>query len=331
MEVANRVGGVDAATQLARSRRGKQFDPGLVDALCAAPAEILTGLDTTATWAMVVDNEPSLGVQLSEDQFDHALDAIAAFVDLKSPYLLGHSAAVAELVATAGATMGLDGDELRTLRRAGLAHGLGRLGISNSIWDKPGPLGAGEWERVRLHPYLNDRILRQSPTLAPLAAVTVQFRERLDGSGYPRQLTAGAISNAARLLAAADVYQAMREPRPHRPEWEADAAANELRREVAAGRLDGDAAAAVLKAAGQPVGQRRDRPAGLTAREVEVLRLVSRGLSSKEIARRLVISPKTARNHIEHIYAKIGASSRVNASLFAMQHGLLAADPSTKP
>jgi DNA-binding NarL/FixJ family response regulator len=118
----------------------------------------------------------------------------------------------------------------------------------------------------------------------------------------------------------------MREPRPHRPERSAETAAAELRRNAKAGRLDGDAVDAVLEAAGQPVGQRRDRPAGLTAREVEVLRLVSRGLSSREIAGRLVISPKTARNHIEHIYTKIGASSRVNASLFAIEHGLLPAD-----
>ena len=326
MEVAHRVSGVEGARKLARSRSGKQFDPELAASFCASAGEILGDLDTIATWTMVVDNEPSLGIHLSDDQFDQALDAIAAFVDLKSPYFLGHSQAVAELVAEAGATVGLEGEDLRTLRLAGLAHGLGRLGISNSIWDKPGPLGAGERERVRLHPYLNERMMHQAPALAPLAALTAQFRERLDGSGYPRRLAGGAIPIAARVLAAADVYQAMREPRPHRPQRGAEDAAAELRREAAAGRLDGDAVDAVLKAAGQPVAQRRDRPAGLTAREVEVLRLVSRGLSSKEIANRLVISPKTARNHIEHIYTKIGASSRVNASLFAMQHGLLAAD-----
>jgi HD-GYP domain-containing protein (c-di-GMP phosphodiesterase class II) len=326
VEVAHRVGGVEGATKLARARSAKQFDPELATLFCASTAEILDDLDTLSTWTMVVDNEPALGVHLSDAQFDHALDAIAAFVDLKSPYFLGHSQAVAELVAEAATTTGMHAEDLRTLRRAGLAHGLGRLGISNSIWDKPGPLGAGERERVRMHPYLNERMLQQAPALAPLATITSQFRERLDGSGYPRRLSGAAIPIAARLLAAADVYQAMREPRPHRPERDAEAAASELRREVAAGRLDGDAVDAVLKAAGQPVGQRRDRPAGLTVREVEVLRLVSRGLSSKEIANRLVISPKTARNHIEHIYTKIGASSRVNASLFAIQHGLLPAD-----
>ena len=115
----------------------------------------------------------------------------------------------------------------------------------------------------------------------------------------------------------------MREPRPHRPERSADEAAAELRADVRAGRLDADAVEAVLGAAGHRVSRRREGPAGLTAREVEVLRLLARGLSNKEIAKQLVISPKTAGNHIEHIYSKIGASTRARASLFAMQHGLL--------
>jgi len=202
-------------------------------------------------------------------------------------------------------------------------HGLGRLGVSNSIWDKPGPLGAGEWERVRMQPYLTERMLHQSTALTPLSVIAVQLRERLDGSGYPRRLSGGAISHPARILGAADVYQSMCEPRPHRAELSADDAAAQLRAEVKAGRLDGDAAEAVLAAAGHPVRRRREGPAGLTPREVDVLRLVARGLSHKEIATRLVISPKTARNHIEHIYVKIGASNRATASLFAMQHGLL--------
>jgi HD-GYP domain-containing protein (c-di-GMP phosphodiesterase class II) len=210
-----------------------------------------------------------------------------------------------------------------TLRRSGLVHGLGRLGVSNSIWDKRGPLGAGEWERVRMQPYLTERMLHQSPSLAPLGVIAVQYRERLDGSGYPRGLSGSAIIQPARILGAADAYQAMTEPRPHRPALSAGEAAAELRAGVKAGRLDRDAVEAVLAAAGHRAARRREGPAGLTAREVDVLRLLARGMSSKEIASQLVISPKTARNHIEHIYVKIGASSRATASLFAMQHGLL--------
>jgi DNA-binding CsgD family transcriptional regulator len=202
-------------------------------------------------------------------------------------------------------------------------HDWGRLGISNAIWDKDGPLGAGEWERVRLEPHITERMLRQSQALAPLAAIAVQHRERLDGSGYPGGLTGAAISRPARVLAAADAYQAMREPRPHRAALSADAAAAELRAEIRAGRLDPDAVDAVLGAAGHRVPRRREGPAGLTPREVEVLILVARGLSNKEIADRLVISAKTVGNHVEHIYGKIDAKNRAAASLFAMRNGLL--------
>jgi HD-GYP domain-containing protein (c-di-GMP phosphodiesterase class II) len=271
----------------------------------------------------VICAEPALGVYLSSPEYDTALCAIADFVDLKSPYMLGHARGVAELVGEAGAKVGLDDAEIVQLRRAGVVHGLGRLGVSNAIWDKQGPLGAGERERVRMHPYLTERMLCQSEALAPLGVIAVAVRERLDGSGYPRRLSGAGISMPARVLGAADVYQAMREPRPYREALAPEDAAAELRGEVKAGRMDGDAVEAVLGAAGHRVSRRREGPAGLTAREVDVLRLVSRGMPAKEIAARLVISPKTARNHIEHIYTKIGVSNRAGASLFALQHGLL--------
>ena len=322
-EVAQRMGGTEAAVELAHKRAGSQFDPELAEIFCAHAEVIMDGLEVGETWADVIAAEPALGVYLSPSQFEDALLAIADFVDLKSTYMLGHARGVSELAGTAGATVGLGDSELAMLRRAGVVHGLGRLGVSNAIWDKRGSLGAGEWERVRMHPYLTERMLCQSDALAPLGQVAVALRERLDGSGYPRRLSGSAISMAARVLGAADAYQAMREPRPHREPLTADQAATELRREVKAGRLDGDAVEAVLGAAGHRVARRREGPAGLTAREVDVLRLVSRGLPTKEIAARLVISPKTTRNHIEHIYTKIGVSNRAGASLFAMQHGLL--------
>jgi HD-GYP domain-containing protein (c-di-GMP phosphodiesterase class II) len=323
VEVAHRLGGIDAAMALAEKRAGLQFDPSLSEALHADPEGILGELDSAHTWSAVIDAEPTLRVTLSGDGFDQALLAIADFVDLKSPYTLGHARAVADLAAATGTQLGLSEDEVDLLRRAGLVHDLGRLGVSNAIWDKPGPLGAGEWERVRLHPYLTERMLHQSAALAPLAAVAVQHRERLDGSGYPKGLSGAGIMRPARILGAVDAYQSMREPRPHRPALSAEDAAAELQADAKAGKLDGEAVAAVLTAAGHPVAKRQAWPAGLTSREVDVLRLVARGLSSKQIATQLVITPKTARNHIEHIYAKIDASSRVAASLFATEHGLL--------
>jgi HD-GYP domain-containing protein (c-di-GMP phosphodiesterase class II) len=331
VEVAHRTGGIAAATSLATRGAGTQFDPGLCALLCANAEQVLGGLDVPNTWETVIAAEPSLGVRMSPEQFDSALVAVATFVDLKSPYMLGHANAVSELVADAGAKLGVAGDDLNTLRRAGVVHGLGRLGVSNSIWDKRGPLGAGEWERVRMQPYLTDRMLHQSSALASLGAIAVQFRERLDGSGYPRGLSGGAISQPARILGAADAYQSMREPRPHRAALSADDAAEQLRADARAGRLDVNAVEAVLAVAGHRVPRRREGPAGLTAREIEVLRLVARGMSHKEIASQLVISPKTARNHIEHIYVKIGASNRATASLFAIQHGLLPEEARTTP
>jgi HD-GYP domain-containing protein (c-di-GMP phosphodiesterase class II) len=326
MEVAHRVGGIAAATKMAKKRAGKQFDPDIAGQVCGDPHAIFDGLDTTQTWDAVIAAEPALGVRLTDAQFEAALRAVANFIDLKSPYFLGHGQAVADLVHEAGRALGLNDAELTLLRRAGLVHGFGRLGVSNSILDKKGPLGAGEWERIRLQPYLTERMLKQSPTLQTLGALAVQHRERLDGSGYPAGVAGQSLSTSARVLAAADAYQSMTEPRAHRGALSAEQAAMTLRDEVKAGKFDGDAAEAVLAAAGHRAGRRREGPAGLTAREVDVLRLVARGLSSKEIAARLVISPKTARNHIEHIYTKIGATSRVGASLFAMEQGLLPAE-----
>ncbi len=323
VEVAHRVGGVSSATALARRQGGKQFDPEIAALVCSDPEPVLGGLDAVQTWDAVIDGEPALAVMLSGEQFDEALGAIANFVDLKSPYTLGHSRAVADLSSGAAAHLGLAESEVTLLRRAGFVHDFGRLGVSNAIWDKPGPLGAGEWERVRFFPYLTERMLHASAALAPLGAIAVQHRERLDGSGYPRGIAGNEISRAARILGAADAFQAMREPRPYRGELSADDAASALRAEVKAGRFDGEAVAGVLAAAGQRAPRRREGPSGLTPREVEVLRLLARGLSNKEIAARLVISPKTAGNHVEHIYAKIHTSNRAAASLFAMRHGLL--------
>jgi DNA-binding CsgD family transcriptional regulator len=195
--------------------------------------------------------------------------------------------------------------------------------VSNSVWDKPGPLSEAEFERVRLHPYLTDRMLAGVATLDRICQIASRHHERLDGSGYPRGLTAAALTPSDRLLAAADVYHAMTEPRPHRAPLDPDRAIRELRAEATAGRLDGGAVDAVLRAAGRRAPARREWPAGLTAREVEVLGFLARGHSNRQVAQRLVVTPKTVSNHVEHIYAKLGFSSRAAATLFATQHGLM--------
>jgi HD-GYP domain-containing protein (c-di-GMP phosphodiesterase class II)/DNA-binding CsgD family transcriptional regulator len=323
VEVYHRTGGVEAAVAVARERSGSQFDPALVEAFCLDAPLLFSELDGLTTWPAVIAAEPTLEIVLSDEELGAALEAIADFTDLKSPWTLGHSRGVAELACAATKLYGLAEDDARLVRRAGLVHDLGRLGVSNAIWDKRGPLTAAEIERVRMHPYLTERMLASSEALAPVGAIAVQHHERLDGSGYPRGLAGDALTSAGRILAAADAYHAMTEPRPHREARTAAAAATELRSGVRQALFDGDAVDAVLRAAGHPVKRRREWPGGLTRREVEVLRLLVRGLSNKQIAEQLVISRRTAGSHVEHIYTKLGVSNRAQASLFAVKHGLM--------
>jgi HD-GYP domain-containing protein (c-di-GMP phosphodiesterase class II) len=323
VEVYHRAGGVRAAVAVARERSGTQFDPELVDVFCAEAENLFADLDSVTSWDAVIAAEPALAVPMPDEEFDAALEAIADFTDVKSPYTIGHSRAVADLAGDAARTFGLPEAEAIAVRRAGLVHDLGRLGVSNGVWDKQGDLSMSELERVRLHPYLTERTLASSPALGALGAIAIQHHERLDGSGYPGGLQGDAITPSGRVLAAADMYRAKTEPRPHRSAAPADAAALILRDEVRAGRLDGGAVDAVLRAAGHRVRRRRDSVAGLTPREVEVLRLLARGLSNKQIAHELQISRKTAGNHVEHIYTKIGVTNRALASLWAAQHGLM--------
>jgi HD-GYP domain-containing protein (c-di-GMP phosphodiesterase class II) len=323
VETFARRHGPVASVAMAKRSRGTRFAPAIVDAFCAHSADILCGLDEAGNWDALLAVEPGLPRQVAGPELDTVLVAIADMADLKSPYLAGHSRGVANLAAEAGRVAGLSSAEVTDLRRAGLLHDLGRLGVSTGIWDKPGPLTETEFERVRLHPYLTDRMLARIPALAPVREIAARHHERLDGSGYPRGLTAAMLTPSDRLLAAADGYHALVEPRPHRPALEADAAARSLRAQVRGGLLDGDAVNAVLRAAGHRAARSPERPARLTAREVDVLGLLARGHANKQIALRLQVSPKTVSNHVEHIYAKLGVSSRAAATLYATQHGLV--------
>ena len=314
VEVVARRRGVEAAVAVARRHRGTQFDPAVVDLFCSRAPELLDGLDRASDWDAVLGTEPELSRRVNGAGLDQVLEAMADLVDMKSPYLAGHSRGVANLASAAARVAGYPGDAVAVLRRAGLIHDLGRLGVSNAIWDKPGPVTEAESERVRLHPYLTDRMLARVDALGCSREIAARHHERLDGSGYPRRLTAAALTPPDRLLAAADVYHAMTEPRPHRAPLSPGSAARELRAEVTAGRLDSEAAEAVLAAAGHRVPARRAWPGGLTAREVEVLALLARGHSTRDIAQRLVVTPKTAANHVEHIYTKLGISSRAAAT-----------------
>ena len=331
VEAFHHAGGAEAALRVARERRSTQFDPALVDCFCARHAEILDGLGGISAWEEVIDLDPRLGATLSEGQLDRALTAFADFGDLKSPLRLGHSRGVAELAAQAGATLGLPAADVGMLRRAALVHDIGMIGIPSGVWEEPGQWSISQRERARTHPYLTERMLARTPPLAEVAHCASLHHERLDGSGYPHGLRGEAISLPARILGAADVYSALRQPRPHRPAFEAGEAERTMRNEVRAGRLDGDAVQAVLEAGGHRVRRRAGLPSGLTAREAEVLVLLGQGRSNPEIAAELHVSRKTVSSHLEHIYAKLGVRTRTEAALFAMRHGLLGMAATPEP
>jgi HD-GYP domain-containing protein (c-di-GMP phosphodiesterase class II) len=245
------------------------------------------------------------------------------FADLISPYLAGHSAGVSELAAAAARRWRIDEAGVIALRHAALVHDLGRVAVHPRIWQKKGPLTADELEQVRLDPYHSERVLARPEFLAALAPVAGAHHERLDGSGYHRAAAGAELSLPARLLGAADAYHAMTEPRPHRAPIAPELAARVLGEEASAGRLDADAVTAVVESADQRA-PRIERPAGLTEREAEVVRMLARGLHTKQVARTLGISVKTADRHIQNAYRKIGVSTRAAATLFAMEHGLMA-------
>jgi HD-GYP domain-containing protein (c-di-GMP phosphodiesterase class II) len=317
------VGGVERAAAVIRERAGAAFDPRIATCLADNAAEILTRDREASAWEDTLASEPHPRPTLEGEAIDRALGAMGAFADLVSPAFVGHSAGVADLAEAAGERCRLGTRERGALRRAALVHDLGRVAVPARAWNRPGPLSADEWEQVRLHPYHTERVLSRSGFLDALAPIAGAHHERLDGSGYHRGATAAVLTPAARLLAAADAYHAMTEPRPHRAPLEPERAAEVLTDQARHGRLDADAVAAVLDAAGQAV-PRIDRPCGLTEREAEVIGLLARGLQTKQVARALGISVKTADRHIQNAYAKIGVSTRAAAAVFAMEHGLAA-------
>ncbi|MEO9014049.1 MAG: HD domain-containing phosphohydrolase [Terrimesophilobacter sp.] len=331
VEVHGRRGGVSAAIAVAQARRGTQFSPAVVDAFCDNAEEILGSVEDDPTLDRMIQSDVSLRPILSNAQLDDVLLVIADYADLKSPYFSGHSHGVAQLCATAGRRLGVTGEDAALLRRAALVHDIGRVGVPNTIWDKPGPLSATETDRMRLHPYYTQRVLARPGELARIGELGAMAHERLDGTGYFRGLSGSAIGLPARVLAAANAFRSLQETRAHREALPRNVAATMLVDEARDGRLDADAVDAVLDAAGQPRTRRPHGVADLTGRETEVLILLAGGASNRQIATRLTMAPKTAGNHIEHIYVKIGVRSRAAATFFAMQHGVLPMLPDPAP
>jgi HD-GYP domain-containing protein (c-di-GMP phosphodiesterase class II) len=316
--------GREDARAVLELRAGAAYDPRLAEIGARRFGDICAELDDTRMWEHALESEPFPQIRLGDAGIDAGFAAFAALAGLKSPWLREHSTAVADLAEAAAWRLGLPAETVTFLRRAALAADLGRVGVSNAIWEKPGPLGFGEWERVRLHPHFTERAFAQSPTLAPIGLLAGAHHERLDGSGYHRGLRGSALDTTTRILAAADCYAAMRAARPYRPALEPEAAETELRREVEEGRLDAESVDAVLAAAGHRVSKRpRELPAGLTGRELEVLLALVLGHSNQAIAADLGISAKTVGHHVQHLYRKAGVSSRAAATVWAFEHDLV--------
>jgi HD-GYP domain-containing protein (c-di-GMP phosphodiesterase class II) len=319
------IGGKEAAIEALRRRSGVILDPAVVESFAANADRLLAQTHAGDPRQLILEREPEPVVEIESSELLGVASAFGDLADLKMPWTHGHSGGVARLASAAAVSLRLDRQTAFRLEASALLQDLGRLAVSNAIWEKPGPLTGAEWEQVRMHPYHSERILATSSALEPMARAAGMHHERLDGSGYHRGCRTRELPPAARVLAAADAFHAMTQERPHRPALSGEQAADELKREVHAARLDREAVAAVLEAAGRPRAGRRDnlRPGGLTEREVEVARLVAAGHSNPEIADRLVISRRTAEHHVQHIYAKVGVSSRAALALFAHEHGFV--------
>jgi HD-GYP domain-containing protein (c-di-GMP phosphodiesterase class II)/DNA-binding CsgD family transcriptional regulator len=315
--------GYDADRVLVKRAR-HAYDPDVVSAYCRIGSDVLSEFDSGDGWKNVLNCEPDPQVVIPAERIDDVLTVIADFVDIKSPWSRGHSREVARFAESAGTELGMSAADCLLLKQSGLVHDIGRVGVPNGILDKPGPLNMDEWERIRLHPYLTHRVLSRCSALRPLAEIAASHHERLDGSGYHRNYSASQLPMPARILAAADVFAAVRSDRPYRPAMTLTPATDLLEDEVRAGRLDANAVSAVLSCEGveSKAGQ-QDWPSDLTEREVQVLRLISRGQTNRQVASKLYISSKTVDRHVQNIYMKTGVSTCAGAAVFAMQHGLL--------
>ncbi len=322
--------GFDAMIEAIAARRGGAYEPQMADYFLADAKRYLEGIDGAISREKILALEPQPHGLLDAAACEGACMAIADMIDMRMPFTFGHSRAVAHLADAAGKCMGLPDADLRAMRWAGYTHDIGELAVPVSTWMKATPLSIREVDAAHLHPYHGERALAALGSDGqPVAALVLRHHERLDGSGYHRYAKAPDLSPAARILAAAEAYQTAREDRPHRKALSDEAAAAKLRALVREGKLCADGVEAVLSAAGQASRRVSSvRPSGLTPREIEVPGLIAAGHTAKEVARVLDISPKTADNHIQNLYSKIGVTSRAGAALYALERGMVAQEKS---
>jgi len=323
--VLNEFHGLETMKTMIANRRGGGYEEELADIFLAHAERLVEGLDGPVDREAILALEPLPRAMLDEDGCNEAYLAIADMIDMRMPFTFGHSRAVASLAEAAAKHMGLPAFDIHAVRWAACTHDLGELAVPVSTWMRAGAFTQRETDAAHLHPYHGERALMSlGDGGKSVAALVLRHHERLDGTGYHRYAKASDLSPAARVLAAAEAFQTARETRPHRAALSDAAAAAKLRSAVRDGKLCPEAVNAVHFVAGQPA--RRDvteRLAGLTPREIEVLRLIAAGQTAKEAARQLHIAPKTADNHIQNLYSKIGVSTRAGAALYALERGLI--------
>jgi HD-GYP domain-containing protein (c-di-GMP phosphodiesterase class II) len=328
MEAVYTARGREQAKNVAREQMGKTFDPQVVGAFLAVArnASLWEILAQEDPWQAVLDLEPDSPYRkMNEAKLDDVALAVADFVDLKTPLTVGHSRETARIAECIARRMRLRPAEIANIRRAALVHELGLIALPANILHHQSPLSVADREKLRLHPYYTERILSRVPALAEVAAIAGRHHERMNGTGYYRGLSGNEIPVSACILAVADEFEERLLLHHGQNEHDPKEVLKTMQPDV--GALFSpecfDALAQELGIVAQKPPRRRDLPAGLTEREVEVLRSVAKGASNRQIAQELVVSEKTVAHHLEHIYNKIGVSSRAAAVFFAMEHELI--------
>jgi DNA-binding NarL/FixJ family response regulator len=317
LELWGREFGSERAAETLRQRSERAYDPAVVDAALDLGVERLRRCDADL-WETVLHLEPDPRIVVEgSGAVGRALGALGDFADLKAPEMTGHSRRVRRIVDAAGEIARLSGEECEMLGMAASVHDVGVVAAPARVWRGSGGSPA-EVEQARAHPMWSQRLLARVAGLGEVAALAGRHHERLDGTGYPSGLD-GDLGRSAGVLVCAELFdEHMRET------GSADLVVEEMTRLVGAGALSAGDVRVVLEAVGvsMPLVE-VERPAGLTEREVDVLRLLAKGHTNRQIANQLGISTRTAGSHVEHIYAKAGVRSRAAATLFAVGHDLV--------
>ena len=319
------LGGVEAAVGAVRARAGVILDPAMVATFVADARSLVAEADRGDPRHRLLEVEPAPVVERDGDERVAVATAFGDLADVKVPFLHGHAKEVTRLAVGAARRLRLADAEIERLEIAALLHDVGRVGVSNAVWEKPGPLTSVEWEQVRMHGYYSERILASSPSLEAISTTAGMHHERLDGSGYHRCSAAAAIADAGAHPGRGGRLR-RHGPSPASPRRSrcgpGSRRARPPRRRPAASTTT-PRRRCWPRPASRPRGRRPARPAGLSEREAEVLTLIAQGCSNADVAQRLFISRRTAEHHAQHIYTKIGVSTRAAAALFAVQHGLV--------